>query len=472
MNEKRMKIALEAIAHRGVPENTNMWLAISARLERKSPMYRLHTHPFMAILLALLILLALSGVAYAIGRSLGYIPGLGVVDQNTPFQVLAEPVLHTRDGITVTVKKAISNADQVFVVFTVEGIPLDSHSPVIGLDTCQAYPELHYPGGKSVKVYGGTSELLATGYQSQYKFASVPLAASDAVLFIPCIQGVLRPGILPENWELPLHFVPAPPDADLNMVQIAVSTPTTVPPKTAIPIPPFEQTPPSQTETPEISHLTVIQAIDIGNSYIFVGAFTPPVSPSNEMGIYAIADILLRDRNGQAIEWQPAFDLDLTPFILAAPGKDVWAVKFAKDFVPPIHITYRTQYEYSPVPQDVFTFEFDAGVNPQAEQEWSLNQEFQLAGHVVNLTKITAGSNSLTFFFSTEDESVESVGMNSLHGVEIEGYTPIDFAGNFGVGSWSLTKTYSEMPKGKLKISISDLYLFGEVKDWTMDWQP
>ena len=89
MNEKRMKDALENIARRGIPENTHLWPRISAQLERKSPMNLFRTRPLVALLIALFILLALSGVAYAIGKSLGYIPGVGIVDQSAPIRILA-----------------------------------------------------------------------------------------------------------------------------------------------------------------------------------------------------------------------------------------------------------------------------------------------------------------------------------------------------------------------------------------------
>ena len=102
MNDKRMKDALENIARRGVPENINLMPSIATQLKRKSPMTILRTRPVVAMLIALLILLTLSGVAYAIGRSLGYIPGIGIVDQSTPIRTLAEPVSLTRDGITIT----------------------------------------------------------------------------------------------------------------------------------------------------------------------------------------------------------------------------------------------------------------------------------------------------------------------------------------------------------------------------------
>ena len=153
-------------------------------------------------------------------------------------------------------------------------------------------------------------------------------------------------------------------------------------------------------------------------------------------------------------------------------SKQVWAIKFAKGFTPPVQLTYRTQYWYSPLPQEAYTFEFDAGASPYASQEWELGRVFQLAGHAVTLQKITAGANSYTFFFQTDDAQVESVGMHGLNDVQITGYTPIRFSGRFGLGNWSLTQVYSELPKGNLRIVLSGLYLFGEYDDWTMVWQP
>jgi hypothetical protein len=106
------------------PEKDSTMKQKTSRLskpEGKSFWVTLRTRPLMAILLALLILLALTGVAYAIGKSLGYVPGLGVVDQNAPLRVLAEPVLQTRDGVTVTVEKGTSNAQKTILRISVDG---------------------------------------------------------------------------------------------------------------------------------------------------------------------------------------------------------------------------------------------------------------------------------------------------------------------------------------------------------------
>ena len=88
-------------------------------------MFTFRTRPLLAMLTTLFVLLALSGTTYALGRSLGYFPGLGVVEQDAPFYVLENPVSQTRDGITVNVQQAILNMDQMSLMFTVENIPAD-----------------------------------------------------------------------------------------------------------------------------------------------------------------------------------------------------------------------------------------------------------------------------------------------------------------------------------------------------------
>jgi hypothetical protein len=478
MNDTRMKDALEEIARQSVPESTNLWPRIAAQLdERKSPMMTFRTRPFVALLIALLFLVALSGVAYALGRAFGYFPGLGLVEQDAQFHVLSEPVSQTRDGITVTIMQAISNADQMSVTLKVENVPTEKQTfqNMSDPNTCRSYPDsypqLRFPNGKAVKISSGVIDPLIGGYQAQYKFSSVPMNAAEAILFIPCIHGAVSPGILPENWEVSMRFVSAPPELALTLIPVTV-----VPTMQATPEPALVTATglPPEPATDKTDRLSVMKVIDTGKDYIIIGTFTPPTPRPNEKGIYALVDIILRDGNQQVIEDEEfPFDLDLTPYVLETPAeKSVWAVKCTKEFTPPIHLTYQTQYYYSPLPQDSYTFDFDAGPNPQVSREWNVNQEFQLAGHVVTLTKITAGTNNYAFFFHTDDETVESVGMYNRDDIQITGYAPTDTRGYFGIGDWNLTKVYSELPKGNLKVVLSGLYLFGNIEDWTMVWQP
>ncbi len=472
MRAKSYREILDSAAADSLTRNSDLWPAISAKLERKSPITALRAHPLAAILIVLFLLLILSGAAYALGRALGYFPGLGLVPQDAPFRVLSEPVSQTRDGITIMITQALSNADQMSATLRVENVPAEKQSFQLSPDrtTCTSHPELRFRNGESVQMSGGAVDPFAGGYGAWYKFSSVPMNAAEATLFIPCIQGAIAPGILPENWELAMPFVPAPPELALTVIPVTV-----VPTLQATPEPALatETGSPAEPAADEPDRLSVLQVFDTGTDYILIGTFSPPASRPDEKGIYALDDISLRDGNQQVIddEEYPS-DLDLTPYLARASGKQLWAVKFRKEFTPPIHLTYRTQYLYSPLPEDTYTFDFDAGPNPRAGQEWNLEQEFQLAGHVVTLKKITAGANSYTFLFHTDDEQVESVGMYSRDGIQIVGYTPTSFAGRFGLGDWSLTKVYSELPKGNLRVALSGLYLFGTYEDWTMDWQP
>ena len=123
MNTNDTSRILDAVAADFIPADVNLLPQIAARFERKTLMQTLRARPALMILLVLLALGLLTGAAYAIGRSLGYIPGVGLVEQGASIRVLAEPVSLTRDGITLTVEKAFLTADKTTLTYSVDGIP-------------------------------------------------------------------------------------------------------------------------------------------------------------------------------------------------------------------------------------------------------------------------------------------------------------------------------------------------------------
>jgi hypothetical protein len=149
MNQKSYRDILDSAAAGSLSQNADLWPNISARLERKSPMMTLRTRPAVAILIAFLVLLALSGVAYALGRAFGYIPGIGVVELNTPLRILAEPVTVQKQGISVTVLKIVADSTRTFISLGVDGIPLGEN----GTPACATLPEMHLPDGTSLEDF-------------------------------------------------------------------------------------------------------------------------------------------------------------------------------------------------------------------------------------------------------------------------------------------------------------------------------
>jgi hypothetical protein len=96
-----------------------------------------------------------------------------------------------------------------------------------------------------------------------------------------------------------------------------------------------------------------------------------------------------------------------------------------------------------------------------------------LAGRIFTLDSIVALQNSYEFNFVSSDTGIYSVG------VDIDGYPPdlngggMDAGAVGHTGSWSASVgPYTELPGGKLKAVLSHLWYIGEIKEWTINWQP
>jgi hypothetical protein len=442
-----MKGALENISKRGVPQNSNMWPRIAERLEKRSPIIKVVSRRLAAAGLSVLLLLALTGVAYAIGNLWGYIPGIGIVNRTGHFLILAEPVSQSRNGVTITASAALVSDGKALVVFKTDGISADQFSPLESFNTCFDLTELHLSNGEVLKIRDGSSKpnIEKTGYESRYIFTPVTMDVRDATLFIPCILPSQIAGTLPGSWELPLRFEPA--TEELPMIPVVQLAPS-----------------PMAGSSSETEHgpFAVTKMIDTGDSYILIGEFDPPAPPQSGDWQSEMLNLTIVDASGRTVNWQPPFDIDLP--VSNSPHKENWAVKFVKGFTPPFHITYTARYVYPSNSAETYSLEFDAGTNPLPGQEWKVDQEFQLAGHAIRLTSVTAGSSGYFFLFQTDDPDVNRLS------AKIDGYTLIDDGGGVGVGGWSVYGFYSEIPRGKLKVILSDLYLNGETKQWTVDW--
>jgi len=442
MKNNRMKDALESIARRGIPENTNLWPRIAAKIERKSFMMALRTRPLAAVLIALLILLAMSGVVYAIGRSLGYIPGLGLVDQSVPIRVLAEPVSITRDGITVTVEDAVLSADKTAVLLSVENIPVDKLSPDGIGSGCGILAELKLPDGSHLQMTKGSGvKDWYLGYTDRFTFLPIPSNMNEATIIVPCIAGAL-PGLLPENWELPLRFVPAPPDM------------------TVVPV--IEITP-SQEVSAE-SPMTLEKVIETESGYILVGKFRSIGLPQGAEAVTFSMPPKITDASGQEVQYNFAnYQADI-PDIETEKDAFSWAFEIeGKQFNWPLTITVNSvAVEYSSVQT---SFEFDAGPNPKEGQEWDLYIDLgELAGYPVRVVKAIRRPDGYEFYFKSTA---------IFHGIDlqiedsIQGLTGMDGPGDFA----SEVNFAGEIPSGKSTVLVSRPVV-ATPGYWQLQWQP
>jgi len=465
MSEDSMKNALENISRRGVPENTNLWPNISARLERKSLMQTIRTRPLLMAVITIVALLLLSGVVYALGRSLGYIPGIGIVDQSTQVRVLAEPISVTRDEIILTVEQVVLSADKTVLIYKIEGIPEDAYAPweentsnsyssvvttegtpdnnsPVTSEISSCVPDVYFllPNGSTWHMHTGEGTGWMTGFENRLVYEPLPAEVNEVTLIIPCVEGTLS-GRLPENWEVPLRFVSAPPELTvLPVVEVTPSTPDN-----------------SQ------SVMTLEKVIETDEGYILVGNFHSIDLPMDAQAQGLSDWVKITDANGQLVDAVPFNNLES----VSGFGKFPWGCEISgKPHAWPLTLTIgavnATFYEQK------IQFEFDTGPDPQMGKKWILDQDIQLAGYTIRVVSIERTSNGYSFIFKS-DPDVTSITP------DIKGFPYLSSSG------WSdgyrngdlffIMEFEEEPPSGKLEIEL--VLLSADIHGpWQVQWSP
>jgi len=471
MNDKRMKNALENIARRGVPENTNLWPNISARLERKSLMMTLRTRPVLLLLIILLALTLLTGVVYAIGKSLGYIPGVGFVEQNAPVRVLAERVSIQRDGITLTMKQAVADSAQTLVMYRVKGVSILRGAAE---QQCTEAPALLLENGVRLESTDGyltnmSGENGVLNFDANFTFPSLPVGVTKVTLIAPCQLPTLT-----------LQLVPAPEGLVLPATEIAstfessrplLPTPTLVAgletPASAVYPTDFPATP---TPVPNGSGLYLEKVVELENSYLLVGNFTDAGDlPGLLWGGAAEESIPyefhVTDRNGKPVSF--SFRPDLMP-PSGWSNVTYWALEVRKPLDAPVTITLP---EIAITIDDTFQFPVDVGANPAVGQTWPLNQTVQVGGYsflVEGITRTERGyriklrsplSREYAFYDLQLEEYIAKEGYENFY--DRKGYFEMQETLVFKDG----------LPSGALTFTMH-IYVETQAGPWTLTWSP
>ena len=439
MNKKNYHDILDSAAADSLSQNTNLWSEISAKVERKSPMQTLRARPFVAVLIVLFILLTLTGVAYALGRALGYIPGVGIVDQSSPLRVLAEPVTLTRDGVTVKVEEAVLSADKTVIKFSIEGISYyDNPQDLTKCDDSSTGVIL--PDGSHLKMIAGYAlNGWTSGYEARYTFDSLSSDVNDMTFVPPCLQGYL-PNANLEDWKLSLRFIPAPPQM------------------TVMPV--IEVTPANQ------NPLMLEKVIETDNGYILAGTFSSLVFPADGEVVQFGQPPKITDASGQDIPFNFAdYKLDL-PAEQTQAGGFQWAVELqGKQFNFPLTITVNSAAVKYLTPQT--QFEFDAGTSSKDGQVWeNLNIHFELAGHPVHVLNAIRTTDGYQFNFVSDDATVFNAVDISI-GDSTQGLTGMNGLDSFS----SDAKFTGAVPSGKMTVFLSRPVIL-ESGNWQLQWKP
>ena len=245
-------------------------------IQRSSFMHMLRTHPILAVIAAVLALLLLTGIAYAVGQLTDFIPGIGFVqdvhsvletpvvikrdidntsivrtsDQEKTKQVTQDPSLgvvindaqselnatpvtfQERKGITITIERAVAEAHQLVINYKVTGLPPDLFGPERG-PTLQAFDKAHpdEPMQEQVRLpdetflkhgdgghCGGAGDLSTAWLTCRSVFSPLPDGVNQFTLEIHRLQNAL-PGEFPEDWRIPIQLTPVTAAQAANGIQ-------------------------------------------------------------------------------------------------------------------------------------------------------------------------------------------------------------------------------------------------------------
>ena len=436
----------------------NLMQTTSSRPEKKHGKLSLRPAWIISILFISIFLIAAfvvgpQRVIAAVGRLFGYIPGIGIVNDESNFRVLAEPVSLTQDGITLTISDGLLSEEQTVILFSMENIPADAISHAESEAGCMASPELLLPDGNSLQIIRGG------GNMTQMRFAYSPVSPdiNDLKFVLACLPNTL-PGLAPENWEVPLHFIPAPPDFNMLPVIEVELTPTAA----------------SFLSDEQEEPLSISKVIEINDNIIIFTEFDPEKTKdisAPEANWQLTGGISLKDGDGKDIFFSsPSPDIDFPE--PTQPNNEVFAFQFSKNFTPPLTITYSGIYINKIGTPQHFTFEFDPGENPQPGQEWIINKDFTVDNQTIQLVSISAFQDGYGFIFDqTAPASLftENTHFITPEMVEIKGFTAMGGGG----GTNTLSLMYQDLPKGNLTVEISlQHYQSLRAKTFQTQWSP
>jgi hypothetical protein len=471
MKEKQIKDVLESIAQRDVPENLNIWPQISAKVERKDFMQTVRTRPALAALLVLLALALFSGVAYAIGKVTGYIPGVGIVDQSVPLRILAQPVSLEREGLTVTVKQVVTDSDRTFVEYTVDGIPIRSDQPPM----CYTVPLLQLPDGSSLELMSGESGGFGgevgtfVRFETTVSSAPIPAGVERVTFFLSCI---LPEGSGPENWRIPLDLVQAPENYATPVVEVdatfVASGPKFSPESTQQPTVPIPSA-----SLPHGSGLYLDKVIELPNSYILVGNFTDAGDLPGGMEVSSDPNDDLphmEDGQGNPVSFKVRDDIQPATTWSDQYWVRPWAYEIPKSVQGPVTITLdRLPIGITHTAQ----FQFDAGSNPQVGQKWELNLPLRLGNYEYVMDSVEMVEGGYLFqYHSGVDVPAGTALMFNILGASPENDASTVHARETTVEYTNRLTYLPAPPTGPLTVESSLYESVPLPGPWTLTWTP
>jgi hypothetical protein len=490
MKDESLRKSLQAIARRGIPENINLWPHLADILEKTDavpmrPKWKLA----WTIIIVILGLSIVTGVAYAVGRITGYLPGIGFV-QTSSLRVLAGPVSQTRDGITVTIEQVVVDSERTVVVYKTEGLtiaaansrgeggPFGSTQLLRLPDSTlmEEDPDIGYTGTPEPVINDVRTQDGWPNYVWRLVYPPIPTLVDEGILLIPILQ-TMPAGAAPENWAMTFHLKPAPADMTLAPM-IGVTQPDGI----------AEVTQAAGTVGPTLSTtsthngftLLLDNVIELDDGFVFTGnlSWANGAFPTGKGVRLQDVPLILTDSSGQNIPIEP---VQLVNGSYTNENQTAWSYRTnRKAFSGPLVLSIASITPTMIAP-DV-NFELDLGPNPQIGQIWEINRNFVLAGHTLRLLSVQLIGDSnpcwksdLNYNFSSDQAGVSAYVSDVIPQSALEGTCSGGGGGGGGPVDPKLFTTatsYSSLPTGLHRFTITTYIPYTVSGPWQVTWNP
>jgi hypothetical protein len=356
----------------------------------------------LAIVMALSVFtISAPRLAAAFGRIFGYVPEVGLVETTNGLRMLKQPVVATRDGVTLTVTNVFVYQDRIELSYEVSGIAPENDgwqaadrntNPTAfcgGVSPGSTYnPEgdarLRLPDGNILeRDYTGKYPQNVFAMQPVYE-AAVPADVNELFFMLKCIPQA-RLGTAPENWEIYLELVDVP--AGTIVGEPVIDVPPVV--TEEVPASPSAEAVPAPQVTMTLERIIPTDS----NTVVYVHFNAENADPSLISIMPQNAYVI--DSLGQQIPlrgrfiWQPFEHPVGSAFEFVTESKPAAGpLTIVVDQVIAYYMPLYTDPPQMNVKDMQFTF--DVGANPQYGQTWNLNKTFTIAGYEFEIVSAQA----------------------------------------------------------------------------------
>jgi hypothetical protein len=401
----------------------------------------------IALVLFLTVLAIGPQKVWAAVRSLGFLPGIGYVQDDV--RLLEEPVRVQREGTVVDMVDLISDSEHTWLRVVITG----ELEPDLSIeDTCLLKPSLRFDGADPVSATWSATTIKTDEVVLEFGFPTLPAELAAGVLNMPCLPAVPM-GINQEEWQFPFLLRQPTEDEEPYLAEYL-----------SVPSETMQALPSPEINTEAGPQLIVENVVELEDGYQFMGSVSVP---NNAEVRFKEDSLSLHTQDGDAIELQPVdvpfgsgVTIDDHPWVMRTTTKDLPA-----ELVFTLNALAFKRGDESIQDQSVV---IDLGSNPQPGQSWTIEQSIFIAGievkfHDVSLEQVADEVYLLIFAVEYPQEEIYGLYLVDRDRPMEDMKAGSGGGGGGGGGSNPNLRlesiSYNRIPAGQRTIYVADAYI-------------